>query len=147
MESPLVIGGRSIFTLAQLLQIAAFYLSWLIVVSIVVALLLRFIVEALQFSPFGRFAYYATRPANEMLRNMRQSRFYLPLKRAFGFAPRFTPDDGIVEIKNLVEQGRIRDISSPRFSNTDFLRPMLITDKTVLGFEVASPSKLRRQAW
>jgi nucleoside-diphosphate-sugar epimerase len=68
-------------------------------------------------------------------------------KRAFGFAPRFTPDDGIVEIKNLVEQGRIRDISSPRFSNTDFLRPMLITDKTVLGFEVASPSKLRRQAW
>lgn len=68
-------------------------------------------------------------------------------KRAFGFAARFTPDDGIVEIKNLVEQGRIRDISSPRFSNTDFLRPMLIADKTVLGFEVASPSKLRRQAW
>jgi nucleoside-diphosphate-sugar epimerase len=68
-------------------------------------------------------------------------------KRAFGFTPRYTPEDGIVEIKNLVEQGRIRDISSPRFSNTDFLRPMLITDKTVLGFEVASPSKLRRQAW
>lgn len=68
-------------------------------------------------------------------------------KRAFGFTARFTPDDGIVEIKNLVEQGRIRDISSPRFSNTDFLRPMLIADKTVLGFEVASTSKLRRQAW
>jgi nucleoside-diphosphate-sugar epimerase len=69
-------------------------------------------------------------------------------KRVFGFAPRFTPDDGIVEIKNLVEQGRIRDISSPRFSNMDFLRPMLITDKTVLGFEVASPSKIkRRKAW
>jgi hypothetical protein len=68
-------------------------------------------------------------------------------KRAFGFAPRFTPDDGIVEIKNLVEQGRIRDISSPRFSNTDFLRPMLMTDKTVLGFEVASSSKLKRQPW
>jgi nucleoside-diphosphate-sugar epimerase len=68
-------------------------------------------------------------------------------KRTFGFSSRYKPEDGILEIKKLVEQGRIRDISSPRFSNTDFLRPMLITDKTVLGFEVASPSKLRRQAW
>jgi len=68
-------------------------------------------------------------------------------KRAFGFAPHYMPEDGILEIKRLVEQGRIRDISSPRFSNTDFLRPMLITDKTVLGFEVTSPSKLRTQPW
>jgi len=68
-------------------------------------------------------------------------------RRDFGFTPRYAPEDGITEIKRLVEEGRIRDISSPRFSNTDFLRPMLITDKTVLGFEVASPSKLRRQAW
>ena len=68
-------------------------------------------------------------------------------RKAFGFSPRYSPEDGIVEIKQLVEEGRIRDISSPRFSNTDFLRPMLITDKTGLGFEVASPSKLRRQTW
>ena len=60
-------------------------------------------------------------------------------KRAFGFAARFTPDDGIVEIKNLVEQGRIRDISSPRFSNTDFLRPMLIADKLFSGSKSPHP--------
>jgi nucleoside-diphosphate-sugar epimerase len=68
-------------------------------------------------------------------------------KQAFGFSPRYSPEDGILEIKWLVEEGRVRDISSPRFSNTDFLRPMLATDKTILGFEVASPSKLRTQSW
>jgi nucleoside-diphosphate-sugar epimerase len=68
-------------------------------------------------------------------------------KRAFGFSPIYTLEEGVIEIKRLVEEGRIRDITSPRFSNTDFLRPMLITDNTVLGFEVASPSKLRTQAW
>lgn len=68
-------------------------------------------------------------------------------KQAFGFSPRHSLEDGILEIKWLVEEGRVRDISSPRFSNTDFLRPMLATDKTILGFEVASPSKLRTQPW
>jgi nucleoside-diphosphate-sugar epimerase len=66
---------------------------------------------------------------------------------AFGFAPKYTIEDGILEIKRLVVEGRIRDLSSPRFSNTDFLRPMLITEKTLLGFEVAPPVKLRRPAW
>lgn len=68
-------------------------------------------------------------------------------KKAFNFDPKYRPEHGILEIKQLIEQGRIRDVSSPRFSNTDFLRPMLITDKTVLGFEVASASKLRKQPW
>lgn len=68
-------------------------------------------------------------------------------KQAFGFTPRYLPEDGVLELKKLVEEGRIRDVSSPRFSNTDFLRPMLIPDQTVLGFEVASASKLRRQPW
>jgi nucleoside-diphosphate-sugar epimerase len=63
--------------------------------------------------------------------------------QAFGFNPRYTVDDGIRELKSLVEQGRIRDISSPRYSNTDFLRPMLIAEKTPLGFEVAPTTRLR----
>ena len=62
----------------------------------------------------------------------------------FGFKPRYTVDDGIKEIKSLVEQGRIRDISSPRYSNTDFLRPVLTTEKTPLGFEVTTATKLGR---
>lgn len=62
----------------------------------------------------------------------------------FGFNPRYALDDGIQEIKSLVEKGRIRDISSPRYSNTDFLRPMLITERTPLGFEVTASNKLVR---
>lgn len=65
-------------------------------------------------------------------------------RQAFGFSPRHAPEDGVREIKRLVEEGRIRDVTSPRFSNTDFLRPMLVTDHTLLGFEVAPPLKLRR---
>jgi len=64
--------------------------------------------------------------------------------RAFGFAPKFTVDDGIREIKALVEDGRVRDISSPRYSNTDYLRPILLPEKTPLGFEVTAPGRLRR---
>jgi hypothetical protein len=45
-----------------------------------------------------------------------------------------------------VAQGRIRDISSPRFSNTDFLRPLLVTESNPLGFEVTAP-KLRPVTW
>jgi nucleoside-diphosphate-sugar epimerase len=65
-------------------------------------------------------------------------------RQAFGFSPRYVPEEGVREIKRLVEEGRIRDVTSPRFSNTDFLRPMLVTDHTLLGFEVAPPLKLRR---
>ncbi len=87
MESPFLLAGRSINIFAELIQFAITYVFGAIIAFVVVALLLRFLTDALQLSPFGRFAYYATRPANEMLRNMRQSRFYFPLKRAFGFDP------------------------------------------------------------
>src|SRR5206468_9827943 len=63
---------------------------------------------------------------------------------AFGFHPTYTVDDGIREIRALVEDGRIRDISSPRYSNMDFLRPLLRTEETPLGFEVTPRGRLRR---
>jgi nucleoside-diphosphate-sugar epimerase len=63
---------------------------------------------------------------------------------AFGFQPSHTVADGIREIKTLVEHGRIRDISSPRYSNTDFLRPFLKTEETPLGFEVTPQGRIRR---
>jgi len=85
--SPLITAGQLIGDLAQIISSASSYIFSVIIALVVLALLLRFIVEALKLSPFGRFAYYATRPANDMLRNMRQSRFYFPLKRAFGFDP------------------------------------------------------------
>src|SRR5205085_3247653 len=85
--SPLITAGQLIGDLAQTIKSVSGYLFSVIIALVVLVLLLRYIIEALKLSPFGRFAYYATRPANEMLRNMRQSRFYLPLKRAFGFDP------------------------------------------------------------
>jgi nucleoside-diphosphate-sugar epimerase len=57
---------------------------------------------------------------------------------AFGFAPSRTLEDGIGEIERLVQEGRIRDISSARYSNTDFLRPLLVREKNPLGFEVTA---------
>lgn len=62
----------------------------------------------------------------------------------FGFSPKRTLDDGILEIKKLVEEGRIRDLSSPRFTNAEFLRPMLRPTQTPLGREISSPTRLRR---
>lgn len=55
---------------------------------------------------------------------------------AFGFAPKLTVEDGITEIRDLVQQGRIQDASSPRYSNTDFLRPIFLPQQGPLGGEI-----------
>lgn len=40
---------------------------------------------------------------------------------AIGFNPQFVPDDGILELKELFEEGRIRNLNNPRYSNVGFL--------------------------
>jgi nucleoside-diphosphate-sugar epimerase len=42
-------------------------------------------------------------------------------KRELGFSPRCSIDDGIVEIKELVEQERLKDLNSLRYTNHSFL--------------------------
>lgn len=64
--------------------------------------------------------------------------------QSFGFRPRYSVDDGIREIKTLIEQGRIRDVSSPRYHIADYLRPILVRERTPLGFEVVPAGRLRR---
>ena len=64
----------------------------------------------------------------------------------FDFSARYTIDDGIREIKTLVDKGRIRDVSSPRYTNADFLRPLLVPEKTPLGFEVKKSNNVRKLA-
>jgi nucleoside-diphosphate-sugar epimerase len=54
-------------------------------------------------------------------------------ERDFGFSPRFSVDDGIVEVADIVRQGRIKDISVPRFSNHDTLKPLITSEVTPLG--------------
>jgi nucleoside-diphosphate-sugar epimerase len=54
-------------------------------------------------------------------------------QKAFDFFTRWTIDDGIVEVANVVREGRIKDISIARYSNHDALRPLLISEVTPLG--------------
>lgn len=56
-------------------------------------------------------------------------------REAFGFAPRFHVKDGIREIKALVDEGRITDLTSTRYSNADYLRPRLLQNVSALGIE------------
>lgn len=44
--------------------------------------------------------------------------------RAFGFKPRYSVLDGISEIKELLASGRIKDVTSPRYSNSETVRSM-----------------------
>lgn len=41
--------------------------------------------------------------------------------KKIGFSPRLTPTEGIKELKELLESGRIRDLNSPHYTNHGFL--------------------------
>ncbi len=43
-------------------------------------------------------------------------------RRELGFQPRYTLDDGIQQIRDLVASGRLKDARSPRYSNEAFLK-------------------------
>ncbi len=55
---------------------------------------------------------------------------------AFGFTATRTIEDGIGEIKALIEQGRVRSLGSPRHSNQRYLKELLDKPVSPLGFEV-----------
>lgn len=47
-----------------------------------------------------------------------------PVRRDLGFAPTYTPEQGIREVADLVRQHRITDVNLPRFSNVAALTKM-----------------------
>jgi nucleoside-diphosphate-sugar epimerase len=57
-------------------------------------------------------------------------------KRDWGFAPCYTVDDGIAELKAIIQEGRIKNIGIPRHSNQRFLKDYLDKPASPLGFEV-----------
>ncbi len=57
-------------------------------------------------------------------------------REVLGFAPLLRMRDGINEVKTLVEEGRIRDLTASRFSNYAALRPYLREYQSPLGREV-----------
>ncbi|HYT95177.1 MAG TPA: NAD(P)-dependent oxidoreductase [Gemmataceae bacterium] len=67
-------------------------------------------------------------------------------RAAFGFQPKLTVLDGIREIKTLTEEGRISDIYNTRYSNAEYLRPLLKRDISPLGYEVVPDFQDRRAA-
>ena len=63
------------------------------------------------------------------------------IEKAFarlGFEPKYSVDDGIVELKALLEERRIKSLTLPRHSNQRFLRDFLRTPSSPIGFEVPS---------
>jgi nucleoside-diphosphate-sugar epimerase len=54
-------------------------------------------------------------------------------KRELGFHPTLTVEDGIQELKALLDDGRIRDTFETRFSNYLHLKPLLTEVKSPLG--------------
>lgn len=57
-------------------------------------------------------------------------------KATFGFEPHYTVDDGITELKTIIEGGRIKNVGIPRHSNQRFLKGFLDKPSSPLGFEV-----------
>lgn len=57
-------------------------------------------------------------------------------KKELGFNPILTLDDAIVEIKELLEEGRVKNAFLKRFSNYLYLRPLLEEHDSPLGKEV-----------
>ncbi len=62
-----------------------------------------------------------------------------------GFSPTYSVDDGIGQVKALIEEGRVRDLSSARFSNVESLRPYLVPEVSPLGSEVHVAHQLTRR--
>jgi dTDP-D-glucose 4,6-dehydratase len=64
-------------------------------------------------------------------------------RSAFGFDPKLDVEDGIRQIAQVVQDGRVRDTSVPRYSNLDFLRPLLVPERSPLGREVVVRHRFR----
>ncbi len=74
-------------TLAQWIEVGSFYLFGMVILAVAVILLMRVVADGFKLNPFGKVAYYMTKPANQLIGHMRNSPFYYPLKRALGFDP------------------------------------------------------------
>jgi len=57
-------------------------------------------------------------------------------KNELGFNPTLTLDDAIIELKELLEEGRVKNAFLKRFSNYLYLRPLLEEHVSPLGKEV-----------
>lgn len=61
-------------------------------------------------------------------------------RKVFGFSPKLTVDDGIEELKRVFEEGRVRNLRSPRYSNADYLEATLPAQPYTINGEL--PARL-----
>jgi hypothetical protein len=73
--------------LSRLVSNGAGFLIYFLMTLVIVLLLIRFIVEQFKLSPFGRVAFYATRPTDTWFRQAKSSQIYYAMKRALPFDP------------------------------------------------------------
>lgn len=60
--------------------------------------------------------------------------------KTLGFSPRLSVEDGVSEIKRLLEEGRIKNINSARYSNSEHLAAVLSSEPYVIDAEM--PARL-----
>jgi len=104
---------------------------------------IRELAERIQAYVPGVDAEFTDMPSQD-LRNYRVSSELA--RETFGYAPLLSVEDGVREIAAVVTDGRVRDTSMPRYSNLDFLRPLLVPERSPLGAEVVigHPFRTRR---
>lgn len=76
--------------LGRLAGLINYFASWAINLTLIVfiaLLVIRWLMDALQVSPFGRVVYYLRRPTDGLVGHVRNSRFYYPLRQALKFNP------------------------------------------------------------
>lgn len=67
-------------------------------------------------------------------------------RRQLGYQPHHTIDGAIDEIAQLIDAGRVKDLSMAQFSNLETLRPYLAPEAIPLGREVRNAHRLARHA-
>jgi nucleoside-diphosphate-sugar epimerase len=75
-------------------------------------------------------------------RNYRTS--FRRAERELGFAARWSVDHAIDQVADLIDAGRVKDLSLAQFSNMDALRPYLRPEAIPLGREVRTSHSLSR---
>lgn len=80
-------AGMFLFRLAETIGSFARLAIAVIVGGVIVLLILRWLIDALQVNPFGKVVYYLRRPTDDLLAHAHSSRFYYPLRQALKFNP------------------------------------------------------------
>ena len=77
-------------------------------------------------------------------RNYRTS--FRRARERLGFEPRWSMEHAIDQVAELIDAGRVKDLSLAQFSNMDALRPYLRPEAIPLGREVRTSHSLARHA-